>query len=256
VLVAIGLGIRIVGQLTVEALAEIRLADRLHYLAANATDEAVLRELKPGALSLAPLYAPGKPRERTYEEMVEAVLGDARTGARTCLALYGHPGIFAYPAHEAIRRAKAEGIAARMVAGVSADACLFADLGLDPGSSGYRSFEATDFLMRPRPADPSSLLVLWQAGAIGYTSIPGPDRRNPGLALLAERLAADYPAGYECIVYRAGLLPLDPPEMRRVALSALGTERLHPADTLCLPPCRPAEVDAVALEALSGLLPP
>src|SRR5205809_2021168 len=45
----------------------------------------------------------------------------ARGGSLTCLACYGHPGVFVYPSHEAIRRARAEGYVARILAGISSE---------------------------------------------------------------------------------------------------------------------------------------
>ena len=49
-----------------------------------------------------------------------------------------------------------EGFNAQMLAGISAEDCLFADLGLDPGKNGCQSFEATDFLIRRRQFEPTS----------------------------------------------------------------------------------------------------
>ena len=67
-----------------------------------------------------------------------------------CLVSYGHPGVFAYPMHEAIRQAKALGHSAVMFPAVSCEDAFFADLGVDPGQSGCQSFEATDFLVYQR----------------------------------------------------------------------------------------------------------
>jgi hypothetical protein len=53
-----------------------------------------------------------------------------------CVALYGHPGVFACVGHEAIERARAEGIDAQMLPGISAEDCLFAELGVDPAVGG------------------------------------------------------------------------------------------------------------------------
>lgn len=41
--------------------------------------------------------------------MIERILQSVRSGGMTCAIFYGHPGVFVYPAHEAIRRARAEG---------------------------------------------------------------------------------------------------------------------------------------------------
>jgi hypothetical protein len=38
-----------------------------------------------------------------------------------------------------------------MLPGISAEDCLFADLGIDPGIYGCQSYEATDFLANGRP---------------------------------------------------------------------------------------------------------
>jgi hypothetical protein len=84
-----------------------------------------------------------------------------------CVVFYGHPGVFVQPAHEAIRVARLEGFTARMLPGISAEDCLFADIEVDPGVYACQSFEATDFLVRKRKFDPRSPLVLWQIGSIG-----------------------------------------------------------------------------------------
>ncbi|MFI1583783.1 hypothetical protein [Embleya sp. NPDC020630] len=81
-----------------------------------------------------------------------------------------HPGVFAFPGHEAVRRARLDGIPARMLAGSSAGDWLFADPGLDPATRGCQSIEASDFLLRHRVFDPTSLLVLWQVGVIGISA--------------------------------------------------------------------------------------
>ena len=51
--------------------------------------------------------------------------------------------------------------------GISAEACLFADLGLDPGTTGCQSYEATAFLARTPPVDTEAVLVLWQVSVLG-----------------------------------------------------------------------------------------
>ena len=56
--------------------------------------------------------------------------------------------VFVQPSHESIAIARLEGFSARMLPGISAEDCLFADIGLDPGKDGCQSFEATDFLRK------------------------------------------------------------------------------------------------------------
>src|SRR3970282_2169154 len=100
-------------------------------------------------------YSVGKPRYRTYREMADRILSAVRAGAQVCAAFYGHPGVFVRPSHDAIRRAPREGFPARMLPGVSAEDCLVADLGVNPGEIGSQSFEATDFLGYRRRFDSS-----------------------------------------------------------------------------------------------------
>jgi hypothetical protein len=54
-----------------------------------------------------------------------------------------------------------------MHAGISADATLFADLGLDPSTPGCHSLEATDFLIRRRTPDVGAHVLLWQVECVG-----------------------------------------------------------------------------------------
>ena len=83
------------------------------------------------------------------------------------VVFYGHQRVFVHPGHESIRRAHMEGFPACMLPGISAEDCLFAELGIDPSKNGCQSFEATDFLVYKRKFDNRSSLILWQIGANG-----------------------------------------------------------------------------------------
>src|SRR5262245_20782903 len=153
-LVAIGTGIRSVGQFSTEAIAWLKKADKVLYVVRDPVAEEVITTLNPkGAESLSYLYSENKEVMQTYREMIEVVLDNVRSGSRFCFAVYGHHGVLVYPTHESIRRARAEGYKARMLPAISAEDCLFADLGIDP-VVGCQSFEATDFLMNVRYIDP------------------------------------------------------------------------------------------------------
>ncbi len=234
-------------------------ADRLLHLVSDAATRDWIERLNPNNESLYDAYAEGKPRTESYEEMVRRILAPVREGASVCLALYGHPGVFVYPSHEAIRRARAEGYPARMLPGISAEDCLFADLGVDPALHGIRSYEATDFLISGRPVDPTTGLVLWQVGAIGVaTFYKRSVWRTEGLTPLVETLSAHYPADHEVIVYTAATLPVAMPEIHRLRLEQLsrppdGVE-VSVAATLYVPPAREAELDPAACERLNRSL--
>ena len=80
-----------------------------------------------------------------------------------------------------------------MVPGISAEDCLIADLGIDPAVNGCQSYEATDFLMNARLIDPSSQLILWQAGALGDWTFQTRGYDLKALPLLVEKLLTLYP---------------------------------------------------------------
>jgi len=243
-LVVVGTGIRTVGHLTMEALAWMQRADEIIHLVSDPVAQALIAGLKPGKeFTLQGFYGDGKPRADSYNEMVEFILSRVRAGVLVCGAFYGHPGVFAYPPHESIRRARAEGYAAWMLPGISAEDCLFADLGVDPGTGGCQSYEATDFLINQRIIDPSSQLILWQIGALGDWTYrrSGYDLRS--LPILVYKLLEHYPPTHEIVVYEAPLFPGCPPAITRIALAQLASVPFSAGSTLYVPPARAANPD-------------
>ena len=212
-----------------------------------------LESLNPNARSLTSLYRRGVSRRTIYEEMVEEILDAMRGGSRVCAVFYGHPGVYVEPSHEAVRRAREEGFEARMLPGVSAEDCLVADLGVDPGERGWQSWEATDFLLQGFRPDPTAGLVLWQVDGIGRLDWNlDPDPR--GLRVLAEVLEQLYPPEHELVFYRASIYPIRPGEAVRMPLGELGALEAPPASTLYVPPLPPRPVDE-AIAARLGLTP-
>src|SRR5947207_1824731 len=80
-LVIVGTGIKLVAHTTVEALEWITRADVLLYAVNEPATEKWMRRLHPAAMTLADCYAEGKPRQKTYREMVERMLAAVRSGA-------------------------------------------------------------------------------------------------------------------------------------------------------------------------------
>ena len=212
-----------------------------------------LESLNGRARSLTSLYRPGVPRRRIYEEMVEEILGAVRGGSRVCAVFYGHPGVYVEPSHEAVRRAREEGFAARMLPAVSAEDCLVADLGVDPGEHGWQSWEATGFLLHGVRPDPTAGLVLWQVDGIGKLDWNlEPDPR--GLQALAEALGELYPPEHELVFYRASLYAIIPGEAVRMPLRDLAGLESSPAPTLYVPPLPSRPIDR-AMAARIGITP-
>ena len=232
-LTVIGTGIR-AQQLTPESLLALRESDELLYLASEPGGGAWLERLHANARSLEGCYAEGE-RSVVYAAMVEEILEPVRKGRSVCAAFYGHPGVFVTPSHKAIRIARAEGFPARMLPAVSAEDCLFADLGIDPGASGCQSYEATDFLEPPRPVDGRAHLILWQISVVGERrTVASPHLE--GLAVLTEALLSHYPPEHEVVVYEASPYPIADPIVQRLPLAALPEEQVTPMATLVVPP--------------------
>jgi hypothetical protein len=109
--------------------------------------------------------------------------------------------VFAWAPHKSIEIARSEGYAAHMEPGISAEDCLYADLGIDPGKFGCQHYEASQLLFYERRIDPTAYLVLWQVGLIGDQSLArfstGPAYRQ----VLVDVLARDYPLEHEVIIY-------------------------------------------------------
>lgn len=252
-LVVVGTGIESLGQMTDAARVAIRRAQCVFYLATEPLTVHTLRALNPRAVSLHGLYKVGQHRLKTYAAMTDAVLAEVRRGRRVCFALYGHPGVFAIPAHAAVRIARAEGYRAVMQPGISADACLIADLGVDPATSGWQSYEATDFLLRGRRPDPTAGLLLWQIGVVGRTDYAvGPLDRDK-LALLTEALLRAYPKRHVATIYEAAAVPGYPALIEPVELGALHlSPHVSAISTLYLPPAERATVD-LEMRARLGL---
>lgn len=233
-LTVVGTGIRAIQHLTRETEAAIRSADTLLYLVAEPLTERWLRDIHPHARSLDGFYAEGKPRATTYEEMTSAILACLDEDVTVTVALYGHPGVLAKPAHEAVRRARARGIPARMLPAVSAEDCLFADLGIDPGA-GCQTYEASDFVLRPRGCDTGAYLVLWQPAAVGVFDA-SLDGSAEGLRALAVRLASLYPREHRAIIYEACEFPVGDARADAVAIDDLAHADIRPLSTLVVPP--------------------
>ena len=79
-----------------------------------------------------------------------------------------------------------------MIPSLSAEDCLFADLGFDPAAQGCVNYEASYFIIYEKKPDTTVGLILWQIGVIGehrHNSGFDPSR---GLKILAAYLSEFY----------------------------------------------------------------
>ena len=256
-LACVGVGMMLGAHLAPRARAEIERADVVFGLVSDPVVELWLQRLRPDMRSLQPYYgdgvAGGKPRTDSYREMVEALVGEARSGRRVCGAFYGHPGVFAEVPHRAVARARAEGLEAVMEPAISAADCLYADVGFDPGAVGCQHYEASQFMFYRRRIDPSAWLVLWQVGVAGDRSLALRATGTAHRRLLVELLGETYPADHEVVVYEAATLPIAAARVERMPLSGLVDAALNLQTTLAIPPAQPLQRNDRVLQRLDNL---
>ena len=252
-LVCVGVGMTLGSHITPLSRSYIEKSDVVFALMSDGIVELWVQEMHRDVRSLQPYYHEGTSRLVSYKAMIEAMLSEVRAGKNVCGAFYGHPGVFAWVPHKAIEVARSEGYAAHMQAGVSAEDCLYADLGIDPGQFGCAHYEASQFMFYQRRIDPSAYLILWQVGVAGDQTLA---RFATGAAyrqVLVDVLMNDYPADHEVIVYQAATLPIQKPRMERMPLSALPQATLDMQVTVVVPPCQPKRRDSEVHARLASL---
>jgi hypothetical protein len=250
----VGLGMVLGSHLSPLARSHIEQADVVFAGLSDGIVEMWLERMHPDVRSLQPYYGNGdKSRMTTYREWVEVMMAEVRAGRKVCGVFYGHPGVFAWSPHEVIRVARAEGYEARMEPGISAEDCLYADLGIDPGRRGCQHYEASQLLYFDVRLNPHAYLVLWQVGVVGDHSLKrlstGPEYRK----VLVDVLAHDYPPEHEAIVYRGATLPIEQPSIRRVALADLTAIDITPEETVVLAPLASPPLNAAIRKRLEIL---
>jgi precorrin-6B methylase 1 len=235
-LIVVGTGINGANHLTSEAVCHIRNAGKVLYCVADLVVERKIRTLNTNTENLYHLYGDDKPRQITYQEMVEHIISALGEYEKVCAVFYGHPGIFVWPSYRAIQRARKDGIKAFMLPAVSALDCLFADVGFDPSRYSCQIFEATDLLIRSKKIDTSASVIIFQIGCVGDLGFRfrGYDRRN--VPILSEYLASFYGDDYEVILYEAAQYPICPPRLERVSISGLADAKPTGITTLYIPP--------------------
>lgn len=242
-LIVVGLGITLGSHLTPIARAAIRNADVVFVAASHRLVEEWVRGMHADVRSLQPHYVAGRPRLEGYREMVAVMLAEVRAGRRVCGAFYGHPGVFAWVPHQAVAEARAAGFDAVMEPGVSAEDCLYADLGIDPGTHGCVQHEATRWMLESRPVDTAALLVLWQVGLAGDLAMSLAPSARAQRQRLVDKLRRHYPDDHPVTVYEAAVLPIHRHRATTTPLALLAGVAFDQHATLVVPPLHPAIAD-------------
>jgi precorrin-2 methylase len=252
-LVCVGVGMTLGSHITPLARSYIEQADIVFMAVSDGIVEQWIAGMNKDVRSLQPYYREGKSRMQTYRKMVEAMLTEVRAGRKVVAAFYGHPGVFAWSPHKAIQIARKEGFEAHMEPGISAEDCLYADLGIDPGEVGCQHCEASQLLFYKRRIDPTAYLVLWQVGALGDQALARLSSDTIYRQVLVDLLAEDYPLNHRIIIYRAATLPIHTPRIERTTLRKLATAHIEVPDTIVIPPARKLEPNTKILRRLATL---
>ena len=252
-LVCVGIGMTLGSHLTPLSKSYIEKADVVFTALSNGIVELWLAKMHPDVRSLQPLYKEGQSRMVTYRGMVDAMLTEVRAGKRVCAAFYGHPGVFAWPAHKAIEIARNEGFQAHMEPGISAEDCLYADLGIDPGKYGCQHYEASQLMLYKRHIDTSAYLILWQVGVAGDQSLARFSTGDAYRQILVDILARDYPLDHEVTIYEAATLPIHRPRIERIALRDLASATVDLHVTVVIPPSKALQPDDEIKKRLAAL---
>ena len=235
-LIVVGVGIQAVRHMTWEARQAIENSDKVLNVIGTPIMQYWIKKLRPDVELIFSYYEEGKDRNQTYSEMVEHAMKYVRQGFSTCLVLYGHPGIYSTITSSAIKAAEKEGFRAHMQPGISAEDCLFAELGVDPGDIGCQSFEATRFLVYRRKFDTFCHLILLQIGAIadpGFNPLKDP---KTGLVVLTDYLKQYYDSNHEVYVYNAAPYSIAKPLIQRIPLYKVPEAYVDYSSTLYVPP--------------------
>jgi uncharacterized protein YabN with tetrapyrrole methylase and pyrophosphatase domain len=251
-IVCVGTGITLGSHITPICRSHIEQADVV-FCSVHPMHEAWLNEMNADVRSLQGLYAEGKDRRITYREMVDVMMEEVRAGKNVVGAFYGHPGVFAWSPHKVIEEARAEGYAAQMLPGISAEDCLYAHLGVDPGKFGSQNFETSQFMFYKRNIDPSAYLILWQVGIAGDKSI---SRYQTGAAyrqLLVDILLEYYPPDHQVALYECPTLAIDPTRIEWLPLKDFPQAEVSLITTMLLPPSKKMQKNEQILARLAEL---
>ncbi|GGF55948.1 SAM-dependent methyltransferase [Alteromonas lipolytica] len=236
-LVCVGPGMILGAHITERCRNFIAQADVV-FMSCHTLVEQWIATMNKDVRSLQPYYGANKDRRETYREMQQAMMSEVRLGKKVVGVFYGHPGIFAQVPHYAIEQAREEGYTAYMEPGISADACLYADMGIDPGRYGIQQYEASQFLFYQRNIDPSAYLILWQIGHVGDVSLTtrqsGPAERQ----VLVEELGRYYPENHQIAIYECPFIITEKPKIIWFALKDLPQAEISLVSTLVIPPGR------------------
>lgn len=254
-LIVAGTGIKSIAHITLETQSWIRAADLVLYCVADPVTIHWLHQQNRNCEDLHRFYQDQQPRLDTYLQMSQHIIQQVRQAQNVCALFYGHPGVFSLAAHQAIAMARAEGYRTAMLPGISAEDCLFADIGIDPAMGGCLSLEASEAVLCQYPLPQDKHVILWQVGSVGEFTYRAAGYQQSHKGDLQEYLTQHYPTEHQVFLYQASQYASCPAKIDYLPLGTLAQQNLNAVSTLYIPPLRPASIDSAAAERYQIQLP-
>ncbi len=242
----VGLGICGIDQITAETERVLRHAREVLFVDTGVATRRYLESLCPRVTSLFDeSYADDGHRLGAYHHMAARTIDAALDHAPVAFAMQGHPIVGACAPALIRDAAGLLGLSVRVLPGISALDCVFAELLLDPCLHGLQMYEATDLLLRRRPLQADVPALIWQVGSL-ETRLHTQRRSRPErFTRFQIHLRRFYPAAHPVTAVFATPHPLMQSTIRRFALDEIGSHAhdLHAGFTLYVPPlhARPIE---------------
>ena len=250
-LVIAGTGIKFISHLTHEVEVYIQNSSKILYLSNEPAIEEWIKSKHLNTESLYDYYTRHESRLKNYQEIANKILSDVNKFETTLVLLYGHPTVYAMPALEAAIKARKQNVEVIILPGISADACLYADLMIDPGSAGCQSYDATDFLIKNKIIDNTSHTILWQIGSIGSISLISNYGNKTGIRLLKNKLSELFTPNHPVTVYEASQYPHFRPRIDDITIEDLENIELTALSTLYIPPINVSTINNEILDKLN-----
>lgn len=252
-LVCVGVGMTLASHLTPLARSYIEKAHVVFAGLSDAVVERWLTKIRPDLRSFQDLFRQTHAGQDVYEHVTNAILCEVRAGKNVCVTFYGHPGVFSWHAHELLDIAGRQGHRTHLEPAISAEDCLYADLGIDPGRYGCQHYEVSQLMLHRRTLDTSAYLILWQAGVANDSEMAALRTMPAYRQILADVLARDYDREHEIILYKAPSIPVERTYVDRITIGLLPDVEVDHHATLVLPPARKLEPHAAIRERLAAI---
>ena len=191
----VGYGNRFPNDFTLEMLAVLRRCKRIFGLPPIHAPEFGIPQME----SLMDLYSAGKPRKKTYAEMLDLVLAAAAADPPVAIATYGSAMVGALVSHRLLEEVQRRGLTAHVTNAASSFDGIWADFNIEP-FYGFEVWEATTFMRLGIEPNTRANLLLPQAPVLDVLDGLDPEtmtmRTSTTVAALRDHLLRFYPPGH------------------------------------------------------------